>query len=175
MNIDWLINHYQDAIDATKQTAVNPITVLAMGALESGFGKSGLARLHGNYFGIKGTSPYGSINLPTLEYRNGQYVRVQQPFRVYPGFKESAADFVRLINTNTRYVGALQTFDPLSQITAIWRAGYATDPNYVSKLKPIVDQANALNVTTNQAMHPLTLLIIAAGTYFIVKPKKIWA
>lgn len=76
---------------------MNPVMILAQGALESGWGTSALAVEHHNYFGIMG---YGASN----GYWHGTRIGVQGPngthfFRHYASAEFSFLDFARLIYT----------------------------------------------------------------------------
>lgn len=165
----YIARHYLDAVSAASGSNVHPATILAISALESGNGKSVLSKQYGNYFGFKGTSKYGSVMMPTKEFIGGRYITVDQPFRRYPSFYESAKDFVNLISTNRRYAQAINAANPIDQINKIWAAGYATDPSYTSKLTPIVNQAMLMAKATNHAVNPMTWIIVSAGLFTLIK------
>lgn len=162
----YVQQHIDAAIAATKGSPVNPVLVLAIGYLESGAGRSALAANYNNHFGIKGTGTAGSITLLTKEYVNGRYIDVPQPFRRYNTYQEGASDFVALLQ-NKRYARAWTSPNPLSQAHYIWQAGYATDPSYISKLKPIINAAEAMQQQTNYSFNPIALLVLTAGVFYL--------
>jgi hypothetical protein len=95
-----------------------PQVMAAMWALESGRGASHSGK--NNVFNI-------------TDRRTGQ-------FKDYPSVLESAKDFVYLM-TDPRYApGIAKARTPREAVTAIRNAGYATDPNYISKTVKIMQQ-----------------------------------
>jgi hypothetical protein len=103
-------------------------------ALESNYGKSAPGN---NFFGIKaGRSWKGATqNLKTWEVVNGKKVSIKDSFRKYADFKASFRDWAKLISKNWPEVLTAQTFeDAVAALGAGLPGGYATDPNYASKL-----------------------------------------
>src|SRR5699024_5041481 len=83
---------------------VLPSIVTAQAVLESNFGKSQLSSEYFNLFGRKSYSPNDpSVDLPTQEFVNGQYITVDEPFRVYTSWEESVADHGRLLANGTSW------------------------------------------------------------------------
>lgn len=97
-------------------------------------GLSLLAYECNNLFGIKGSGTAGSKLYATQEYTGSGYITVNEPFRKYNNVKESIEDHAILLCTSqyTAQTESAKTDDDWAY--AIWRAGYATDPNYPSKL-----------------------------------------
>ena len=110
-----------------------PVAIcIAQAALESGWGKS----VKGNaYFGIKGKSPSGATTtFTTTEFEKGKKITIQDSFRAYKDFAESADDYGRMLKSNSRYAGCFaHSNDPLKFADALQAAGYATDPNYAKR------------------------------------------
>jgi flagellar protein FlgJ len=74
-----------------------------------------------------------------LEYHDNIAVSENAAFRSYDNYEESFSDFVRFLNQNPRYERALQqTQSSESFIKGIHSAGYATDPNYSSKVMSVM-------------------------------------
>lgn len=116
-----------------------PQVMAAMWALESGWGNYHSGK--NNVFGIKGA---GS-SVSTEEVVNGQRVRVNASFKDYASPLESAKDYVNLMN-NSRYAqGLAQARTPRQAVEAIAAGGYATDPQYTSKIVKIM-QGMGVNV-----------------------------
>ena len=123
-----------------KNYGILPSVAFAQAALESGWGSSYLATKYNNLFGIKGSYLGSSINLPTTEFYDGRTpVGIVDGFRVYPNWNTSILDYGNFLNVNNRYSKALRVKDYRTQITLIWQAGYATDPNYTSKVISIIE------------------------------------
>ena len=115
---------------------------VAQAALESGWAKSLLAQRYFNLGGVKADSSWHgpTVALPTTEYANGKPVTVQAVWRVYDSWLASIQDRARFLLTNPRYQPAFAyTTGPLFA-QAVAAAGYATDPEYASKLIAIIRQ-----------------------------------
>ncbi|MBF2589203.1 GW domain-containing glycosaminoglycan-binding protein [Listeria marthii] len=111
---------------------------LAQAILESNWGESGLSQNSNNLFGIKGTYNGNSVSMGTMEASGSTTAN----FRVYPSWKESIEDHTALITENSRYQGAVGETDYRKALQAIKDGGYATDPDYVSKLVAIIERYN---------------------------------
>lgn len=113
-----------------QQLGIDPYMIIAQSAHETGWGKHAPDF---NYFGIKGN---GSSK-PTHEYLNGQWVTVNAPFKGYVSMEDSVNGYGDFLLKNTRYQKALQAQDAMGFLQGLYDAGYATDPNYVSKVGSI--------------------------------------
>lgn len=125
-------NKYINAAkQAAKGTAILPDTIIILAALESKYGQSELTKKENNFFGVKGSG----ATYKTKEFVNGKYITISQSFKKYSSPLESFKDFVKFIS-GPRYIkaGVLKAKTVPAQFKAIKAAGYATDPNYVSKL-----------------------------------------
>jgi peptidoglycan hydrolase FlgJ len=134
-----------EAERAASALGVQPQTLLAQAALESGWGKHtarhGDGRNSHNLFGIKAHQGWDGerVTVATTEYENGTRVRREDAFRAYQTYADSFADYVNLLTDNPRYRAALsETADPQRFFSALQRAGYATDPAYASKLMSVL-------------------------------------
>lgn len=118
---------------------LNPVVIVAQAALETGWGKH--LSSDKNLFGIKATNSWnGNSTLQqTDEYVNGVRVSEVAAFRSYSSVENSVEDYANFIVSNKRYAKAASvSSDPDQYFEEIQKAGYATDPNYASKLKSIV-------------------------------------
>lgn len=107
----------------------DPLAVLAHAGLESGWGQSRLAKEDKNLFGIKG---YGK-RYETTEYVNGAMKKVVSEFKSYRSYAECWMDYMDLIQR--RFRPAWEARDKgILYFSALYTAGYATDPEYSSKL-----------------------------------------
>lgn len=127
------VAHIAQAEYANRNHAILPSVCIAQAALESGWNLKAKT-----LFGIKGKGE----TLKTTEFINGKYVSVTDSFRTYPDLTASIDGYYEFLLTNKRYSGAIGLSDPKTQIAAIARAGYATDPNYASKVMSIIRTYN---------------------------------
>ncbi len=133
------------AEQAAEQLGVDPKAVLAIAALETGWGKHVMPASDGrsshNLFGIKADRRWRREHTvaTTKEFRHGAMRREKQPFRVYNNPAESVLDFAAFIRENPRYRNALRhKDDPERFIDELHKAGYATDPDYAKKVKRVM-------------------------------------
>src|SRR5207245_1962123 len=97
-------------------------------------------RSSNNLFGVKASGQWngGSVSAPTREYENGTAMGTNGRFRAYESREESFQDYVAMIRGNRRYTAALNTGgDTHAFAAALQRGGYATDPDYASKISAI--------------------------------------
>lgn len=121
--------------------------------LETGWGKSvGVDKYTGqmsyNIFGIKGKGPAGSVTIRTWEVYNGVRFEVDDDFRAYNSVRESWNDYNKfLMEGHARYQIVRDVkYDGIQAAWAIRRAGYATDPEYPTKLIRIMEQYDLLEL-----------------------------
>ena len=149
------------AEQAAKRIGVDPRYLVAQAALETGWGKSVMRNSDGssshNLFGIKATGNWegDSARAITSEFRDGQFVKETAAFRSYDSYQDSFHDLVSLLQNNSRYQDAVKSADKPEQfVQELQKAGYATDPNYASKISQIArqmksyEQYAALGTTT---------------------------
>ena len=113
---------------------------VAQAALESSWGKSQLATLAGNLFGIKADPSWHGevVQMPTREMLHGKWVTVPAKWRKYGAWSDSIVDHSRFLTTNPRYHPAFKYDDPQDFARAIQSCGYATDPDYADKIISIM-------------------------------------
>lgn len=91
-----------------------------------------------NFGGIKATSDWqGEVaKLATKESVNGKMVGSMEAFRQYGSMEEGIKDYVQFVLQNPRYrrSGLFEAKTPNEYFVALQRAGYATDPDYATKL-----------------------------------------
>lgn len=104
-------------------------------ALETGWGKSSLLRSNNNFSGIKAVAGQQSVTLSTQEFINGQMVTIKDGFAVWASPYKGLIGYAEFFHKNKRYKTALKfPNDPFRFIEEIKKAGFATDPDYVTKL-----------------------------------------
>ena len=140
------INTVGAAAQSSRKTTGVPASVtVAQAILESDWGRSRLARMGNNLFGIKAlgsvSGPAGVVTLATWEHLDSGDVIVQAPFKAYYTLEQSIDDHGRFFTRNRRYAAALSVAnDARAFAGAIQDAGYATDPSYASKLIGLMDR-----------------------------------
>lgn len=135
------------AKDAAARIGVDPTVLVAQAALETGWGKSVMRQQDGssshNLFGIKAQGNWQGpeARAITSEFRDGQMVKETADFRSYDSYSDSFHDLVTLLQSNNRYQGVLKSADnPEQFVKELQKAGYATDPDYASKISQIAKQ-----------------------------------
>jgi type VI secretion system secreted protein VgrG len=133
------------AYKAKKITGLPASIVAAQAILETGWLKSipkdfNTNEISNNLFGIKAKKTIPYVFCYTHEYYDGVRIKTLARFRKYKNYEESFVDYGNLILNNIRYKKAVAIKDnPREYIKEIWRAGYATDPLYVSKVIQIAE------------------------------------
>ena len=89
-----------------------------------------------NLFGIKGRGTDGIIRLVTKEYINKKWLNEYQDFVKNKSYEDSVIQHRNLMN-RPRYVKVWESKDFLTASVEIWKAGYATDPNYPYLLQKV--------------------------------------
>lgn len=118
-----------------------PSLTIAQALLESNSGNSTLTTQANALFGIKATGSWrGKVwNGRTVEYYNGQKTTITAGFRAYDSWTDSISDHSKLLTNNKRYSQVIGEKDYKKACKAIAAAGYATDPNYASKLISLIE------------------------------------
>ncbi|GAB1578998.1 flagellar assembly peptidoglycan hydrolase FlgJ [Bordetella petrii] len=144
--IDFVARMAGPARDAARQSGLPARLILGQAALESGWGRRELKFEDGstsyNLFGIKAGASWNGkvVEVLTTEYQDGVARKVVQPFRAYGSYKESFADYARLIGGSPRYAAVTEARDEIEAARRIQDAGYATDPAYAEKLIAVMGQ-----------------------------------
>ena len=135
------------AREVDKSYDLLPSITIAQACLESNYGQSDLAKKYNNLFGVKGTNPNTSAVLETKEYVKGKWITVKARFQIYDSLEASIRAHARLFQNGTswnekQYQHVLASKDYKQQAKALVTDGYATDPNYSSKLIDLIEQFN---------------------------------
>ncbi|MEM9623799.1 MAG: glucosaminidase domain-containing protein, partial [Pseudomonadota bacterium] len=93
-----------------------------------------------NLFGMKAKSPQEpSVAITSQEFEHGRWLAREDHFRQYADWQNSVEDYLRTISESPRYQQAMNVAaDPAAYAQALQDAGYATDPQYASKLQAVV-------------------------------------
>ena len=123
----------------------------AQGILESGWGRSDLATIGNNLFGVKGSYQGNTINMNTREETpTGKDYYIDAGFRLYPSWAASIEDYGKFLNENLRYRKLIGETDYRTVAHLLQRAGYATAGNYVSSLIGLIE-SNKLSLWDQEA------------------------
>ncbi len=128
------------AQQAASQLGVSADALIAQAALETGWGQhvpAGGGSSSNNLFGIKaGTASNApALSAATTEYQRGVPMRLKQSFRAYSSVQQGLNDYVTVLRRQPGFQAALGTGEDLPAFAnALQRGGYATDPDYASKL-----------------------------------------
>lgn len=158
---DYINQYYAYAYHASQMSGLPVDLILAQSALESGYGRSGLASKYNNMFGIKADKSWtgNRINLGTTEYEGGKLVQKDAYFRSYSNPFESFMDWAMFLVRNKRYesAGVFASSDSYEVANALQRAGYATDPEYSSKLSNLINSVRSSTAYTAKTQNTKNL------------------
>lgn len=134
---DFIRTMYPLAVKAAEALGgIDPNALLTQWGFESAWGKKVSGKY--NYFGIKADPSWKGekSDVMTHEFVAGEKVKIPQPFRSYTSPEEAVDDYVKFLKTNKRYekAGVFKSKTSGEFFSALQTAGYATDPNYASKL-----------------------------------------
>jgi flagellar protein FlgJ len=129
-----------------REYGVPASVTISQAILESGWGRSGLAAVDKNYFGIKCQSGrHGTLANGCHDYRTSECTKAGNcfsttaTFRTYATMGHSFRDHGNFLRVNSRYRPAfVYTRDANKFIWQVWKAGYATDPNYFTKVTTLM-------------------------------------
>jgi len=153
-NTDWspdspqafVTELWPHAEHTARKLRVAPEALIAQAALETGWGKHVMSRPDGhssfNLFGIKADTRWTGerVSSETIEFRDGLMRKERATFRAYASLAEGFADYADFLQSNPRYQEALnKASDAGGFAQALAAAGYATDPEYASKIKQIIN------------------------------------
>lgn len=141
---DFISEVWPAAQQAGQQLGIDPRSLIAQAALETNWGtrvpRDTNGRSSNNLFGIKAGGQWSgsSVSAATQEYENGNAVSTNGQFRAYDSKDQSFQDYVSMLRSSPRYTAALNTgSNTLAFAAALQRGGYATDPDYASKISAI--------------------------------------
>lgn len=132
-----------------------PSMTIAQAILESGWGRTGLAKECCNYFGMKWTS---TCETQYKEYKtteqktDGTWYTVKAKFRKYPSLAEGIKGYYNFLNY-ARYNNLKGITDYRESCLRIKEDGWATDISYTSKLTTLIKN-NELWKYDLQAIYP---------------------
>lgn len=160
------------AVEDYKTSKVLPSLTIAQGILESGWGESELATKANNLFGIKADTRWtGKVyNTETKEYYDNSNIptTVSANFRSYDRWEGGVKDHSELLKAD-RYSKVLSAKNYQEACTEIYKAGYATDPNYTSKLIKLIEDYKLYEYDTTNASSNSSSSTITTELYRVRK------
>ena len=129
------------AVKKMKEHGIPASITLAQGLLESGNGNSELAREGNNHFGIKCTPDWSGGRT----YHDDD--KKDDCFRKYKDAAQSYDDHAKFLQKQRyAFLFDLKPTDYQGWAKGLKKAGYATDPNYPSKLIALIDRYELHNL-----------------------------
>ncbi|MCF6224527.1 MAG: glucosaminidase domain-containing protein [Flavobacteriaceae bacterium] len=133
--LDYIDRYKYIAIEDMMEFKIPASITLAQGVLESGSGRSELARMSNNHFGIKCHKGWTGKN---VRYDDD---KKRECFRKYAKPEDSFDDHSSFLTTRSRYdlLFELKADNYKAWAKGLKKAGYATDRKYPSKLIKIIE------------------------------------
>ncbi|WP_323752556.1 flagellar assembly peptidoglycan hydrolase FlgJ [Marinobacter sp.] len=137
-----------------QESGIDPRLMIAQAALETGWGKH---MIEGdgnepsfNLFGIKADTRWSgeAVTITTTEFRGGVAIKERADFRAYSDYEASFRDYVEFLQSNPRYQEVLSSAgEPEVFAEKLQQAGYATDPEYGSKIRRIMNRDSLMTLS----------------------------
>lgn len=107
--------------------------------LETNYGKSSLFKKYFNVGGIKAKKGQNFISLNTTEYINGVKVNKPQNFAIYSDLIDGLTNYALIFQNRyfKKYLNKTNDADKFVELLQSGTPKYATDINYISKIKKL--------------------------------------
>jgi len=163
--IDYFKKTAADAVIAGERLGMDPKLLLSQAALESGWGKSGLAMDANNFAGVKAKLGQPSVEAESAEGYGANRRMEKSRFAAY----DSPSDFFNQwpeFLKSKRYQEAIKQKDPESYARMMGKAGYFTDnPNkYAGLMKNIYKDVSKMMLDPNVIAQRIKDSTIAGGS-----------
>jgi flagellar rod assembly protein/muramidase FlgJ len=131
----------QAAQDCQRKTGIPASITLAQAALESSWGERAPGN---NLFGIKADKSWTgpTVTFSTHEHLAGKDIAMPDKFRRYSSWLDSMVDHAQFLLKNQRYARCFKETTGAGWARALQACGYATDPEYATKLIEIMRGRN---------------------------------
>lgn len=143
---DFVAKHSEVANRVESATGIPAAFMIGQAGHETGWGKFEIKVKGGqpsyNLFGIKaGANWSGKVaEVTTTEYVDGVAQKQVAKFRAYGSYEEAFRDYARLISESPRYEKVRTAARSVQGFASgLQKAGYATDPEYASKLSRAIN------------------------------------
>lgn len=154
---DYILKYREAAISQMQSSGIPASITLAQACLESGFGTSRLAREGNNHFGIKCHDYKGRKMYLDDDIKD-------DCFRVYDRVEDSFQDHSDFLRFRARYA-FLFDLDPTDYkgwAYGLKAAGYATDPQYATRLIDLIERYNLQQYDTVVSQDELPVTPVVA-------------
>lgn len=148
---DFVQKHSSVASQVEKATGIPASFMLGQAGHETAWGQHEIRQKNGasahNLFGIKATSNWtGKVaEVTTTEYVNGTAQKRVAKFRAYDSYADSFKDYAKMINESPRFAQVkMATGSVHAFASGLQKAGYATDPEYASKISRAINTTQQL-------------------------------
>ena len=150
------------AVEQMKQYRIPASITLAQGLLESGAGRSELARKSNNHFGIKCHSDWRGGRVYHDDDLRGEC------FRKYKNAEQSYEDHAKFLTERPRYASLfkLKVTDYKGWAKGLQRCGYATDRAYANRLIKLIEDYDLYRYDRLQAGKKKNPATIAVAGFF---------
>jgi len=152
---NFVEQHTAAAARIEKETGIPASYMVGQAGHETGWGRFEIKKANGesanNLFGIKAGPGWKgkTAEVTTTEYVNGVAHKKIAKFRAYDSYDESFRDYAKLITQSPRYAKVIeQTGSAQAFASSLQKAGYATDPNYATKLSRAIETTQRLQQRT---------------------------
>ena len=149
--IDFVQKHAKAAREVERSSGIPAGFMLGQAGHETGWGRREIKGANGvpshNLFGIKAGAGWTgkTAEVTTTEFINGAPQKRVARFRAYDSYADAFKDYARMINQSPRYAQAReQTGSAHAYASGLQKAGYATDPDYASKLSRAIETTQAI-------------------------------
>ncbi len=170
--IDFINSLQMAAQTSMEMTGIPASFVIAEGALESSWGRSGLVAAAMNIFGVKADASWtGPVYIMrTRECIQGKWVIQEARWRKYSSWLDSITDHAQFFLQNPRYKPALLCQTGPAFAVAAAKAGYATDPDYAAKITEIITEHDLQTLDSVALLKPGVTQVTSAPTPAVVVP-----
>jgi len=148
---NFVSQHNDAAEQVARETGIPASYMIGQAGHETGWGRAQIKNTDGsnafNLFGIKaGPGWKGKVaEVTTTEYVNGVAQKVKARFRAYGSYAESFRDYASMLTGNPRYAKVMDNLQSAQSFASgLQKAGYATDPQYATKLSRAINAASSL-------------------------------
>ena len=129
------ITNIANACKVNERYNILPSLTIAQAIKESNWGKSKLASLYFNFFGMKWTPNCGCecVEFPTKEWNGTSYISITARFRKYKDFNDGIKGYYDFLSYN-RYKNLIGVKNSYLACKLIQQDGWATSPTYAESL-----------------------------------------
>lgn len=136
---DFLTELLPGVLEAARVHRVPPSVTLAQAVLESGWGRSGLAKRAHNLFGVKAGASSRRIRLNSREHIRGRLRPRRRTFRVYDSVDEAILHHARILSEDRRYAHARPLWTDWPAFLEAISPRYASSPRYPTLVSEIIE------------------------------------